>query len=84
VLAEPAEVALHEVVKQVKADLDTSSPDLTHFTQVVSRIVRPVTTFFEDVFVMAEDPAVRAARLGLLATVRDLGADLLDWPRLRL
>jgi glycyl-tRNA synthetase len=84
VLVEPAEVALHEVVKQVQADLDTSSPDLTHFTQVVSRIVRPVTTFFEDVFVMAEDPAVRAARLGLLATVRDLGADRLDWPRLRL
>jgi glycyl-tRNA synthetase len=84
VLAEPAEVTLHEVVKQVQADLDTSSPDLTHFTQVVSRIVRPVTTFFEDVFVMAEDPAVRAARLGLLATVRDLGADLLDWPLLRL
>jgi glycyl-tRNA synthetase len=83
-LVESAEVALHEAVKQVQADLDTSSPDLTHFTQVVSRIVGPVTTFFEDVFVMAEDPAVRAARLGLLSTVRDLGADLLDWPQLRL
>lgn len=40
--------------------------------------------FFDDVFVMADDPAVRAARLGLLACVRDLGSDLLDWPQLRL
>ena len=39
--------------------------------------------FFDDVYVMAEDPALRAARLGLLATVRDLGADLLDWSQLR-
>jgi glycyl-tRNA synthetase len=28
---------------------------------------------------MAEDLEVRAARLGLLATVRDLGEGLLDW-----
>jgi glycyl-tRNA synthetase len=83
-LAEPAEVALHAAVRQVHADLDTSSPDLIHFTEVASRIVGPITTFFEDVFVMAEEPALRAARLGLLATVRDLGADLLDWPQLRL
>ena len=33
---------------------------------------------------MADDPALRAARLGLLATVRDLGAGLLDWDELRL
>ena len=40
--------------------------------------------FFEEVFVMADDPALRAARLGLLASVRDLGAGLLDWSELRL
>jgi glycyl-tRNA synthetase len=43
-----------------------------------------VNTFFEEVFVMADDPALRAARLGLLATVRDLGVGLLDWEQLRL
>jgi glycyl-tRNA synthetase len=58
--------------------------DLTRFTQAASRIVAPVHRFFDDVYVMAEDPALRAARLGLLATVRDLGTDLLDWPQLRL
>jgi glycyl-tRNA synthetase len=83
-LTEPAELALHEAVTLVRADLDKSSSDLTHFTAVTSRVVAPITTFFEDVYVMADDPAVRAARLGLLATVRDLGADLLDWPQLQL
>jgi glycyl-tRNA synthetase len=80
-LKEPAEVALHEAVQQVRA---ARWSDLTRFTQAASRIVAPVHRFFDDVYVMAEDPALRAARLGLLATVRDLGADLLDWPQLRL
>ena len=39
----------------------------------------PVNTFFDDILVMAEDPEVRAARLGLLATIRDLAAPVLDW-----
>jgi glycyl-tRNA synthetase len=34
--------------------------------------------------VMADDPAIRAARLGLLATVRDLGDGLLDWTELKI
>ncbi|HEY7273515.1 MAG TPA: glycine--tRNA ligase [Actinoplanes sp.] len=79
-LTGPAEAALHEAVRSVLAD---SPADLTRFTRAASRIVRPLARFFDDVYVMADDPAVRAARLGLLATVRDLGADLLDWSQLR-
>jgi glycyl-tRNA synthetase len=79
-LVEPAEVALHKAVSQVPLRFTS----LTHFTEAASPIVEPIATFFEDVFVMAEEPELRAARLGLLATVRDLGADLLDWPQLRL
>jgi glycyl-tRNA synthetase len=41
-----------------------------------------VDTFFDEVFVMTEDSTVRANRLGLLATVRDLGAGVLDWEAL--
>ena len=44
----------------------------------------PLATFFDEVFVMADDEKVRAARLGLLATVRDLGDGILDWAELRL
>jgi glycyl-tRNA synthetase len=80
-LKEPAEAALHEAVAAVAAE---PALDLVRFTQLASAIVAPVNRFFDEVYVMAEDPALRAARLGLLATVRDLGAALLDWPRLRL
>jgi glycyl-tRNA synthetase len=84
VLTEPAELALHDAVTRVAAALAGASPDLVHFTEVAGHVVRPVETFFDEIFVMADDPAVRAARLGLLATVQNLGAGLLDWPQLRL
>jgi glycyl-tRNA synthetase len=38
--------------------------------------------FFDDVLVMAEDTAVRANRLGLLAAVLDLAEGLLAWEEL--
>jgi glycyl-tRNA synthetase len=85
VLKESAELALHEAVTATLADLGPAAePDLPRFTAATGRIVTPIATFFDDVFVMADDPAIRAARLGLLATVRDLGAGLLDWSELRL
>ncbi|MET0424520.1 MAG: glycine--tRNA ligase subunit beta, partial [Actinoplanes sp.] len=85
VLKEPAEVALHEAVTAVlAAQTPDAAPDLFRFTTTTSPLVGPITTFFDDVFVMAEDPSIRAARLGLLATVRDLGANLLDWPALQI
>jgi glycyl-tRNA synthetase len=58
-------------------------PDLVQFTAVAKRLAVPLADFFVDVFVMDENPVLRAARLGLLATVRDLGAGLLDWSELR-
>jgi glycyl-tRNA synthetase len=82
VLKEPAELALHEAVSSVPAA--GGEPDLARFVAGTQVIVGPIATFFDDIFVMADDPAIRAARLGLLATVRDLGAGLLDWAELRL
>ena len=82
VLKEPAELALHEAVSAVPAA--GGEPDLARFVAGTQVIVGPIATFFDDIFVMADDPAIRAARLGLLATVRDLGAGLLDWAELRL
>ncbi|MFI5938330.1 glycine--tRNA ligase [Actinoplanes sp. NPDC051494] len=82
-LKEPAELALHEAVVAVRAKLE-GAPDLGLFTALAAPVTAPVHRFFDDVFVMDEDRTVRAARLGLLATVRDLGDGLLDWPQLRL
>ncbi|GAA4966636.1 glycine--tRNA ligase [Actinoplanes utahensis] len=81
VLKEPAELALHAAVTAVTVP---SEPDLESFVTATRPLVEPVGTFFDEVFVMADDPVLRAARLGLLATVRDLGEGLLDWAHLRL
>jgi glycyl-tRNA synthetase len=83
VLVEPAEVRLHEVLTQVSQKVDPRG-DLDQFAGPAAELVAPVNTFFDEVFVMADDPGLRAARLGLLASVRDLGTGILDWPQLRL
>jgi glycyl-tRNA synthetase len=80
-LTEPAEVALADVVRSVGAAV-TSATTLAEFADVATSLVGPVNTFFDAVLVMADDPAVRAARLGLLATIRDLAAGYLDWDAL--
>jgi glycyl-tRNA synthetase len=82
-LSEPAEVRLHEVVKQVRADLDPAA-DLDRFVDIAGQITAPVKVFFDEVLVMAEEPQLRQARLGLVASVADLGSGVLDWTQLRM
>lgn len=82
-LTEAAELTLHETLVEVRAKLLTLD-DASRFTDAAEPLVAPVTRFFDEVYVMSDDAAVRAARLGLLAAVRDLGEGLLDWPQLRL
>jgi glycyl-tRNA synthetase len=77
-LTEPAELVLHEAVQKVGV-APTSLGDFVTATEV---LVEPITNFFEEILVMAEDPEVRAARLGLLATIRDLAAPVIDWQAL--
>ena len=45
-------------------------------------LVAPINAFFDAVLVMAEDPAVKANRLGLLAGIRDLSEGLVGWEAL--
>ena len=68
-LKEAAEVALHDalvdVVPQADAAFDTG--DYAESLQALAALRAPVDSFFDDVMVNAEDPALRANRLGLLA-----------------
>lgn len=80
-LAEPAERALHEAVVGIASKVD-GERSLSGFVPVAAGLTAPINQFFEDVLVMADDPGVRAARLGLLATIRDLAAPILDWSAL--
>ncbi|HEV2634230.1 MAG TPA: glycine--tRNA ligase [Actinocrinis sp.] len=79
-LVEPAELRLHEAVGTVEASLAAGTGiGLAEFFAAAQPLVTPVNTFFDDVLVMAEDPALRAARLGLLARINSLAAGVLDW-----
>ena len=79
-LVEPAERRLHEVV----AGLTVPPDDLVALTAATVPLAEAVTAFFDEVYVMADDPALRAARLGLLARVAGVGATTVDWRHLRL
>ncbi|HEX3139306.1 MAG TPA: glycine--tRNA ligase subunit beta [Rhizobacter sp.] len=68
-LKEPAEAALHEALARVRPDADAAFDrnDYTASLQALAALKAPVDTFFDKVMVNAEDPALRANRLGLLA-----------------
>ncbi len=80
-LTEPVELALADAVAKVASAL-AGSTALAGFADVAVGLVGPVNDFFDGVLVMADDPDVRAARLGLLASVRDLEDGVLDWAAL--
>ncbi|GDY33822.1 glycine--tRNA ligase [Gandjariella thermophila] len=81
-LTDPAEVALHRAVDRVRQRLDGRAVGLREFASAAGALADPIDAFFTDVLVMADDPAVRRTRLGLLATIRDLAAEVLDWSAL--
>ena len=68
-LKEAAEVALHAALVDVvpQADAAFVTGDYTESLQALAALRAPVDTFFDEVMVNAEDPALRANRLGLLA-----------------
>ncbi|MGK2899482.1 MAG: glycine--tRNA ligase subunit beta, partial [Burkholderiaceae bacterium] len=70
-LKEPAEAALHDALGAVApvADAAFDRGDHTASLRALAALRAPVDAFFEAVMVNAEDPALRANRLGLLATL---------------
>jgi glycyl-tRNA synthetase beta chain len=79
-LKEPAELTL-------ASELDTRAPiiqasaakrDYRDAFTNIAQLQPAVAKFFDDVLVMAEDERLRTARLGLVATLRDLILDIAD------
>jgi glycyl-tRNA synthetase beta chain len=70
-LIEPAEIALHAVMKSVlpKANTQFESGDYTASLQTLAALRSPVDDFFKGVMVNAEQLDLRLNRLGLLATL---------------
>ncbi len=70
-LKEVAEQALASALIPVGAEAESafSGGDYTASLLALAKLKKPVDTFFDDVMVNAEDAALRANRLGLLATL---------------
>ncbi|WP_018640417.1 glycine--tRNA ligase [Parafrankia elaeagni] len=85
-LVDPADHRLAQVATELSRQLVVRSsgraPELADFVAVAGQLPEAVEAFFDAVMVMADDPAVRAARLGLLAEIRDVAAEVLDWDAL--
>ncbi len=74
ILCEPAEVALAQLVADTA---NRSADDLAHgnytaYLQRLAALNEPINAFFDAVLVMAEDPALRSARLSLLRKIHGM------------
>ena len=74
VLVDDAEKDLAQIISGREPGLSVSG-----FAKSAQELVKPIARFFDETLVMAKDPSLRAARLGLLATVQSLAPAGLDW-----
>jgi glycyl-tRNA synthetase len=77
--SDEAERRLDLTFAQVKEALGTAPVSLPEFTAAALPLAEPIDDYFDEVLVMADDPAVRANRLGHLAAIHDLVAGVIDW-----
>jgi glycyl-tRNA synthetase beta subunit len=74
-LQEPAAQRLYAAYEDAAAAKDGS---LDTFVTTLRRMEPAITAFFDDVLVMAEDPAVRTNRLALLQHITALASGIAD------
>lgn len=79
-LTEPAEIALVGALAEAGPRIRTAAAggDYRAAFDAIAALRPAVATFFDDVLVMAEDERLRAARLGLVASLRGLILDIAD------
>jgi glycyl-tRNA synthetase beta chain len=80
ILNEPAEQALASELTSKSSFIQTSAArsDYGSAFTAIAALQPAVARFFDDVLVMAEDEGLRVARLGLVATLRDLILEIAD------
>jgi glycyl-tRNA synthetase beta chain len=84
-LTEAAEVALLDEVERVEAEAAAYRRDRDYgaVLRAVASLKPAVDLFFDKVLVMAEEPSVRANRLGLMKRVADLFSDVADFRKIQ-
>jgi glycyl-tRNA synthetase beta chain len=83
-LNEPSEIALNAALAQIKPNADAAFDrgDYTSSLQALAALKSPVDSFFDNVMVNADDPALRANRLGLLHVLHQAMNRVADLSRL--
>ena len=83
-LIEPAEQALAQALQAIvpQADAAYAQADYTASLKALAALKAPVDAFFDQVMVNAEDPALRANRLALLARLQSAMNQVADLSRL--
>jgi len=83
-LVEPAERALAHTLRTLRPQVESQfhAGDFAGALTTLAQARGAVDTFFADVMVMAEDPALRANRLALLASLHALMNQVADLSRL--
>ncbi len=81
VLEEPASLALYEALLAVEGKVSPDS-EVDDLFNLFLPLIPPIETFFDNVLVMAEDEALRIARLALLQRIARLADGIVDLSRL--
>ena len=83
-LVEPAETALHQALEQSQASFDAAvnARDYVGAMGALAQLSGPITQFFEDVLVNAEDETLRQARHALLQVFTQRCSALADFAAL--
>jgi len=74
---------LERVEQAVAVHRDPARRDYASVLRTVAELKPSVDRFFDDVLVMAEEPALRANRLALVKRVADLFADVADFRKIQ-
>ena len=80
----PAETALYDASQRVRDKVAQllAGGDLDAALDAIATLRGPVDDFFNDVMVMAEDPAVRRNRLGLLGAISAIFGQIADFSQI--
>ena len=83
-LSDPAEVALHAAVGTAEREAATAiaTEDFAAAMRALAALRAPIDAFFETVLVNADDEAVRANRLALLARIRGATGQVADFSKI--